>query len=165
MTRCKVCNSINRELYEQLIRDGATLEELVVKAKELGEDISIASFSRHKNKHMVNEVDMNKIIRDREFKKYVKNLDIKKEIYDILIGLKNEFDKLISNDNSNPKAIADISRELRQTIDKVSNLLGSELVSSDDMLLCFIRSIKYIPYEYQVKIVSKLRECNIGELE
>jgi len=159
MRKCKVCSSIHREVYEEYIRNGATLKELVDLAKELGEDISIASFSRHKKYHMDKEID--KIYREQLKKEYIRSLDIKKEIYDLLVGLKETFNKLLEKENVNPKALADVSRELRQTLKEIDNFFKGEYISSDYLIRIFIKALKDIPYEYQMKVLNTLKEYNL----
>lgn len=97
MTTCKVCDSDKRKYIEQLILQGNSNYEIANQIKAIGIDISHASINRHKEKHMLENLDViQNLAKEKGNRKYNKD-DSKNEFSIDGLAIIDEIENSITN--------------------------------------------------------------------
>ena len=152
--KCKVCNSINRDVYEKMFMDSNCSPEWTYyskQAKELfQESISYNSFSRHFKMHfdmpIAKYFEKKGIVEDAVVKTKSETVNTLTEIKGNLNGLKTLLGKVKGLQSVTPQtlsAIAAIYREHRLTLESCEKLSRNLSATSDITKAEIIREIFY----------------------
>lgn len=161
-SRCKVCQSAYTEFYERKHEEGFTYKELEELGKEMGDDFSFASMSRHiKNHYEPDKSDFKKSAIAKKYAELEIDSDID-ELEEILENLKiarsltarliAELDAAEEMESDKINALKGLLQETRQSIKlayDLSNKLDeqAQTIGKEDIIHAFMKVMNRLGVE------------------